>query len=132
MVLAAPAGKDLNDFCNPDLQGTPRQRVFMGEAHIWRGVMSNSHLNHAIGHGIKEALTRLPPIRDKKNPLIAGLLGFLLGGLGLGLYFRSWADFIVPILVFMGLSIMIPGLGSVAAILFATGWGVVRALASGE
>jgi hypothetical protein len=35
----------------------------------------------------------LPPLRTRKNPLVAVLLGFLAGGLGLGIYFRSWLDF---------------------------------------
>ena len=93
--------------------------------------MSGSHLDHHIAHGIKELVSHLPPLRTRKNPVIAGLLGFLFGGVGLGLYLGTWSDFFVPILVFMGLSFIFPVLGTLAAIAFATGWGVVRAINSG-
>lgn len=46
-----------------------------------------------VAHGIHALLADLPPIREKKNPLVAGVLGFLFGGIGLGLYFGSWKDF---------------------------------------
>ncbi len=89
-----------------------------------------SHEHH-VAHGIKALLEDLPPIREKKNPLIAGILGFLFGGVGLGLYFQSWKDFFYPILVMIGLSIIIPGLGTIVAIIFTTIWGIVRAANSG-
>ncbi len=86
-------------------------------------------------HWIKLLLEDLPPIREKKDPVVAGILGFLLGGIGLGLYFQSWKDFLYPVIVFIMLSILLipfivvgPFLGCV----FASLWGVVRALGSGE
>jgi hypothetical protein len=38
---------------------------------------------------------RLPPLHKRKDPLLAALLGFLLAGIGLGLYFWSWRDFAI-------------------------------------
>lgn len=88
--------------------------------------------NHAVAHGIKGLLENLPPIKEKKNPLIAGVLGFLFGGIGLGLYFRTWQDFVFPVLIFIGLSIIFPVLGTGAAIILTTIWGIVRAADSGS
>jgi hypothetical protein len=90
--------------------------------------MSNDHL---ITHGIKYLLGDLPTIREKKNPIIAGILGFLFGGIGLGLYFQSWKDFLYPILVMIGLTIIIPGIGMIVAIILTTFWGIFRAANSG-
>jgi hypothetical protein len=38
----------------------------------------------------------LPPLRARKNPWLVFVLGFLLSGVALGVYFRSWIDLIVP------------------------------------
>lgn len=72
------------------------------------------------------------PIKDKKNPLIAGLIGFAFGGIGLGLYFRSFKDFLYPILVMLLLSFLFPGVGTVAGIALTTLWGIIRAEGSGK
>jgi hypothetical protein len=89
-------------------------------------------VNHAVGHGIKHLLKDLPRLERKKNPFIAGMLGFFFGGVGLGLYFQSWKDFVYPVLIFIGLSIVFPGLGTLTAIIFTAIWGVVRAVDSGR
>lgn len=39
----------------------------------------------------------LPPLSKSKNSQIAALLGFLFGGIGLGIYFLSFIDFLIPI-----------------------------------
>jgi len=90
--------------------------------------MSNEH--HAF-HFIKHLFGDLPPLVEKKNPLIAGILGFCFGGIGLGLYFQSWKDFFYPVIAFVLLSIVIPGLGTILAVIFTGIWGVVRAANSG-
>jgi hypothetical protein len=84
-----------------------------------------------VAHGIHALLADLPPIREKKNPLVAGVLGFLFGGIGLGLYFGSWKDFLYPILTLLGLAIVLPGIGIVVGVLLTTIWGIVRAANSG-
>jgi hypothetical protein len=45
---------------------------------------------------ITQAMNPLPPLRARKNPWLAFVLGFLLSGVALGVYFRSWIDLIVP------------------------------------
>ena len=91
--------------------------------------MSNDHI---FIHGMKALLEDLPPIKEEKNPLIAGILGLLFGGVGLGLYFQSWKDFLYPILIMIILSILIPGLGTIAAVILTTLWGLFRACDSGS
>jgi len=59
-----------------------------------------SHEHHAA-HFIKRLFEKLPPITEKKNPLIAGILGFFFGGIGLGLYFQTWQDFLYPVIAFV-------------------------------
>jgi hypothetical protein len=68
----------------------------------------------------------LPPIPEKKNPVIAGILGFLFGGIELGLYFQTWKDFLYPVIVFVMLSILLAPLvvvGPFFALVFAAVWG---------
>jgi hypothetical protein len=44
-------------------------------------------------------LPYLPPLRRKKNPVLALVIGFVTGGVGLGLYFRSLVDVVIPIVL---------------------------------
>ncbi len=39
----------------------------------------------------------LPPLRKERNPVKAAIIGFLFGGIGLGLYFKSMIDFLIPV-----------------------------------
>lgn len=39
----------------------------------------------------------LPPTRKERNPVTAAIIGFLFGGIGLGLYFKSVIDFLIPV-----------------------------------
>ena len=41
----------------------------------------------------------LEPLRDRKNPGVAAVVGFLFGGIGLGIYLRNFIDFIIPIVL---------------------------------
>lgn len=89
---------------------------------------------HHYPHLIQKLLEDLPPLRQKKNPVIAGILGFLFGGLGIGLYFQSWKDGIYLVIVFFLLSILLAHLvvvGPFLALCFASLWGVIRASSSG-
>jgi hypothetical protein len=45
---------------------------------------------------IARVMNPLPLLRARKNPWLALVLGFLLSGVALGIYFRSWMDLIVP------------------------------------
>ncbi len=74
-------------------------------------------------------LDDLPPLHGK-NPLLAALIGFFFGGIGLGLYFWSWRDFVYPVVIFLILAFMFPVVGAIPGMLIAAGWGLVRAWGS--
>jgi hypothetical protein len=81
---------------------------------------------------IAELMNPLPPLRARKNPWLAFVLGFLLSGVALGIYFRSWVDLIVPTVVWLVL-IATPGdagfwIGAVIGGL----WGLLRAVNSNK
>lgn len=45
--------------------------------------------------------SRLPPLRKERSPVKAAIIGLLFGGLGLGLYFKSVIDFLIPTLLYV-------------------------------
>jgi hypothetical protein len=88
-------------------------------------------------HGVPKAIALLwkdLPRVDGRNRWIAAIIGFLFGGLGLGLYFWSWKDFLYPILVLVllliGFDFILPVVGAAPAWfvggIFAAGWGFAR------
>jgi hypothetical protein len=81
---------------------------------------------------IARVMNPLPPVQSRKNPWLAFVLGFLLSGIGLGIYFRSLVDLSVPTVIWVVL-IVTPGdagfwLGAVIGGL----WGLLRAVNSNE
>jgi hypothetical protein len=81
---------------------------------------------------IARVMNSLPPVQSRKNLWLALVLGFFFSGVGLGLYFRSWVDFIVPTAIWVVL-IVTPGdagfwIGAVIGGL----WGLLRAVNSNE
>ena len=98
---------------------------------------------HIGGRRMVEQIARvmdpLPPLRAMKNPWLALVLGFLLSGLALGIYFRSWIDLIVPTaiwLVLIALDNVMPAVfgdaGFWVGALIAGLWGLLRAVNSNE
>jgi hypothetical protein len=73
---------------------------------------------------------KLPPLDKKKNPAIAFVLGCLFGGIGIGLYFWSFLDFLVPVVVLVVATIAGFGIGAIPGWLFAGFWGMMRAIDS--
>jgi hypothetical protein len=49
-----------------------------------------------------EQLRKLPRLHTKKNPTWALVIGFLTGGIGLGIYLRSFVDMLIPIVLYFG------------------------------
>ena len=75
----------------------------------------------------------MQPLKQKKDPVVAAVLGFALGGLGLGLYFRSWTDFFMPILIWITIMVLGVPTGEVlllTAPFFCAAYGYRRAKAS--
>jgi hypothetical protein len=81
---------------------------------------------------IARVMNPLPSLTARKNSWLAQVLGFLLSGVALGIYFRSWIDLIVPTVIWLVL-IVTPGdagfwIGAVIGGL----WGFLRAVNSNE
>lgn len=74
----------------------------------------------------------LPPLKARKNPAAAFFIGCCCGGIGLGLYFGSFIDFLVPIVVFIIAALIGLGIGGIPGWLFAGFWGMMRALDSNK
>jgi hypothetical protein len=69
----------------------------------------------------------LPPPAPGRSPWKAYLIGFLFSGVGLGLYFRSWVDFIVPTSVWLALLALPGDAGLWLGALLGGTWGLLRA-----
>ena len=77
---------------------------------------------------IARIMNPLRPLRARKTPWLAFVLGFLFSGIALGIYFRSWVDLVVPTIIWLVL-IATPGdagfwVGAVIGGL----WGLLRAV----
>ncbi len=58
--------------------------------------MNTNKMPHGIVRSAYGVADRLEPLKTKKDPVVAAIAGFVLGGIGLGLYLRSWVDFLLP------------------------------------
>ena len=68
--------------------------------------MSKNHIPHSILRSALNIADSLPPLKCRKNPAIAAIAGFTLGGFGLAAYLRSWPDFYIPCLILLFLVIL--------------------------
>lgn len=93
--------------------------------------MSNHHYGQAAKEGAK-FVKGLDPFNERKSPVIAFVLGLLFGALGVAIYFSSWRDFFICLGLFIGASIMLPGIGSILGWVFAPCYGAYRAQTSNE
>src|SRR5690349_16562155 len=75
----------------------------------------------------------LPPTRKERNPVMAAIIGFLFGGIGLGLYFKSVIDFLIPVGFAVATAVLAAaasapsGAGFVGGCMIAARWGYHRA-----
>jgi hypothetical protein len=75
-------------------------------------------------------LGNLPVLNSRKNAVTACLLGLFFGSIGIGIYFGSMTDFLIPVLVLIVLAVIIPGLGALPGWIFAGLYGYFRAINS--
>jgi hypothetical protein len=64
------------------------------------------HIPHSAFRKVLGIAEELPALKSKKDPVIAAVAGFALGGIGLGLYLQSWLDFLMPGLILISLVIV--------------------------
>lgn len=83
------------------------------------------HLSH-LGHEMEK------PLKAKKNALLAAVLGFFFGAIGLAIYLRSLKDFFIPLALFLILTAFLNCPGIFMACLFSAGYGAIRVIMSNE
>lgn len=91
--------------------------------------------NHHVGHAAKlsaEIVKGMKPLPEPKNPAVAFVVGLLFGAIGIAIYFKSAKDFFVCMAMFIGLSIVLPGLGTLLGWGSAAVYGAYRAQSSNE
>ena len=71
-------------------------------------------------------------MRARKNPWLALVLGFLLSGAALGIYFRSWINLIVPSVIWVVLFLTPGDAGFWIGAAIGGVWGLLRAVNSNE
>lgn len=75
----------------------------------------------------------LPPTHKERNPVTAAIIGFLFGGIGLGLYFKSVIDFLIPVGFAVATAVVAAaasapsGAGFLGGCMIAARWGYYRA-----
>jgi hypothetical protein len=74
----------------------------------------------------------MPALRRKRNPTTAAIIGFCFGGIGLGIYFASFIDFLIPIVITIGMFAVLSQFGVIAGAIVAATWGYFRAVRSNE
>lgn len=80
----------------------------------------------------KQVIKDMKPLPELKNPYIAAIVGFFFGFAGVAIYFKSWKDFWICLLMLIVLSILIPGLGEIPGWLFSPAYAFYRAKKSNE
>jgi hypothetical protein len=68
----------------------------------------------------------LPVLYAKKNANLACVLGLLLGGIGLGIYFRSIVDFLIPVGIAIFATVILGDAGFWGGVVIAGLWGFFR------
>lgn len=77
---------------------------------------------------LKGALGTLSPLSARKSPNLAAFLGFLFGGIGIGLYFWSFIDALIPLAIVLALTFAVDQLAAVDAIVGLLTGAIVAAL----
>jgi hypothetical protein len=86
---------------------------------------------------ITKVMDKAAPLKRHKNPQLAAVIGFVLGGIGLGIYFMSFVDFLIPVGIAIAATVTFSALntgliGLLAGAIIAALWGYFRAINSNE
>src|ERR1017187_10414223 len=68
--------------------------------------MSTTNLPSNVWKKVFDLAETMPPLRARKSPVAAAALGFAFGGIGLGIYFGTILDFVVPFILLVILFFM--------------------------
>ncbi|MET1088883.1 MAG: hypothetical protein ABWY04_17480 [Arthrobacter sp.] len=78
------------------------------------------------------AWKNVPPVARKTNPNLAAAIGVLFGGIGLGIYFVSVVDALVPVAIAIFLTLALGDIGFWGGVIVAGIYGFVRSVESNE
>ena len=81
---------------------------------------------------IEKLMDALPPLKSEKHPTLALVVGLLFGGIGLGIYFRSFVDFILLLGILIALIFFVGDVGMVAGAIVAGLYGYFRVINSNK
>jgi len=81
---------------------------------------------------IYQLLNKLPVLGAKKNVNWACAIGFLFGGIGLAIYFRSVVDFIIPMAIAFVVIYVAGDIGILGGMVLASVYGYFRTQNSNE
>ncbi|MDM3858530.1 MAG: hypothetical protein PT118_01520 [Aphanizomenon gracile PMC644.10] len=81
---------------------------------------------------IQKLMNSLPPLHAKKEPTVALIVGILFGGIGLGIYFRSFVDFVLLFGIAIAITFAFGDPGIVAGVILAGLYGYFRAVESNK
>lgn len=79
---------------------------------------------------IHEILDGMKPLKSEKDPTIACMVGFFFGSLGLGIYFQSFIDFVMPLFLSIVAMLMIGEIGLFAVWILTAIYGYYRVVSS--
>jgi hypothetical protein len=79
---------------------------------------------HVILRSAFGVADKLEPLPTKKDPVVAAIAAFALGGVGLGMYLRSWVDFFVPFLMLLLIGVIAIPTGEVLTYFTPVFWAV--------
>ncbi len=92
-------------------------------------------MSHNASHFLtnaKKILEGMKPLSTKKDPATAGVLGFLFGPLGAGVYLGSVSDFFWCLGLLVCLTIVVPGIGLIPGWIFSAWYAASRAATSNQ
>jgi hypothetical protein len=81
---------------------------------------------------IEKLMNSLPPIHARKNPSLALIIGFVAGGIGLAIYFRSVVDFVLPLGIAVATALLFGDAGILGGAILSSLYGFFRASSSNK
>ena len=85
---------------------------------------SKSYIPHSVFRSALGVADKMEPLESKKDPVIAAVCGFATGGVGLGLYLRSWQDFFIPWFMLLVLAVIGLPLAELPALCVPVFWAI--------
>ena len=87
------------------------------------------HLGKLLNE-VRKDMEKAPALSERKSPLVAAIVGFFFGPIGVGIYLKSWRDFFIclAVLVILLFTVALAPIGW----LFSAAYGGYRAYTSNE